>query len=125
MGRSESLQARALSERLGTACAAIAEMIRKAEFVLSEEQLGTLEAEGELLAGWVFAYRVRCAEPTARVALLRGAVGSANPRVREQACDLIGDLRILELRSELFVLTEDAHPFVAEAASYNYAMLDA
>jgi hypothetical protein len=125
MGRSESLQARALGERLGTACAAIAEMIRKAEFVLSEEQLDTLEAKGELLAGWVFAYRVRRADPSTRMALLRGAVGSANPRVREQVCDLIGDLRILELRSELFALTADAHPAVAEAASHNYAMLAA
>lgn len=47
------------------------------------------------------------------------------PRVREQVCDLAGDLGIVELLPELVRLQEDPIPFVASAASYNHAMLSA
>ena len=118
-----SLRARALGERTGTSAAAVAEMIRGSQFVLSEGELEALERRDEILGGWVFSYRFHQATPTAQTAILEEGLSNANPRVREQACDLIGDRQLSHMRGKLTALIADPVPFVAEAARSSDAML--
>jgi hypothetical protein len=116
-----SLRNKALSERIGTVCSAIAEMIQLREFALSETDLRAIESRNdEQLCGWVFAYRAVSATPEERTELLRSGIRSTNPRVREQACDIIGDHNLAELRMELQMLFTDPVHYVAEAARYNH-----
>jgi hypothetical protein len=123
MNSEESVRGRALSERVGTAAAALAEMVRERQFLLSDEELDSLAKRHEVLAGWVFAYRVSLLAGAAQTDLLLNGLRHLNPRVREQACDLVGDKRLLALRDALLPLCSDSVAFVAEAAKYNYDML--
>jgi len=123
MSSTDSTRERALGARVGTAAAAIAEMLREKRFLLSEDELASVASKDDLLAGWVFAYRVSQVNGEAQRSLLLQGLRSSNPRVREQACDLIGDGRMVALRNELRPLFEDRDIGVAEAARYNYEML--
>lgn len=123
MNSEESVRGRAFSERVGTAAAALAEMVSERQFLLSDEELDSLAERDEVLAGWVFAYRVSLLAGAAQTEHLLNGLRHSNPRVREQACDLIGDMRLLALRWALSPLCSDSVAFVAEAARYNHDML--
>lgn len=119
-----TLREKALSDRVGTVCSAIAEMIRCGQFELSVADQATLEGRNDFqISGWVFAYRVYESPPSVQLALLQEGLSSLNPRIREQVCDIVGDNHMTEIRSLLEVLFEDPEPFVAEAARYNHDML--
>lgn len=118
------LRNKALSTRTGTACAALAEMIRLRRFQLSEVDLIQLEGRADqVISGWVFAYRAFRTDRADWEPLLRMGLLDANPRIREQVCDIIGDEHVANLREELKKLFDDPEPFVAEAAKYNYSQM--
>lgn len=123
MNSAVSVRERAFGQRTGTAAAALAEMIREGQFLLSEAELVALEQKDDLLAGWVFAYRASQLTGDALEVLLLKGLRAPNPRIREQSCDLIGDKRIIALREELPGLFNDSVAFVLEAAWYNYEIL--
>ncbi|MEY8688977.1 MAG: hypothetical protein AB9M53_03740 [Leptothrix sp. (in: b-proteobacteria)] len=119
-----TLRERAFSERVGTVCAAISEMVQHRMPLLSEADLSAVESRNdELISGWLFVYRSYWSAPEERKALILSALVSSNPRIREQACDVIGDLKLTELAYALQPLTTDPVPYVAEAARYNHAAL--
>ncbi len=59
------------------------------------------------------------AEPDNSVAILGDALASRNPRMREYACDEIGDRQIGELKDAMGALIADPDPDVASAAASN------
>ncbi len=118
MQMTSELHKKALSARMGTVCSALAELIRLRQFVLSQQDLTLLESRGDpFIDGWVLAYRYYSA-PSEHHEMLRLGLASSNARVREQACDIVGDNAIHEFRPELEALSHDGEAFVAEAASY-------
>lgn len=117
------LRRKALSARTGTVCSAIAELIRLDQFALSQQDLALLESRGDLhIDGWIFAYRYYSA-PSEHIEMLRRGFASSNARVREQACDIVGDNAIRAFESELETLTRDSEIFVAEAARHSLIQL--
>jgi len=64
------------------------------------------------------------AHPEQRVEILREALASGNPRMREYACDEVGDLDIEELKERLADLVNDPHGDVREAAKANLGLWD-
>jgi hypothetical protein len=118
-----TVRQRALGGRIGTAAAALAEMIRERQFLLSSEELALLATKDELIAGWVFAYRASQLAGQAQVEVLLGGLHDRNPHVREQACDVIGDRKIVALQNELATLFNDSVEYVAQSARYNHGML--
>ncbi len=56
--------------------------------------------------------------PDDSVSILRGALQSPNPRMREYACNEIGDRGIVELKDEMRTLLDDPDADVAQTAAY-------
>lgn len=116
-----TLHTKALSTRIGTVCAAISEMIRTQQFILDESDIISLESRNnEVLCGWTFAYRVSRESGLAKIEMIKTGLNSLNPRIREHACDIIGEQSIRELREELSKLFVDSDNYVAQAARYNF-----
>jgi hypothetical protein len=116
----------ALGARTGTVCSSLKGLIETRQFVLLEREIATLEARREPeITGWLFAYKASQLHGNELLSMLRLGASMEEPRVREQVCDLAGDLGIVELLPELGRLQEDPVSFVASAASYNHAMLSA
>jgi hypothetical protein len=119
--KKNNLRERALSERTGTVCSAMVEMIRGKQFLFSEPDISGLAKRGdEIIDGWIFAYRLYGLPPQERNDLLRTNIKSENPRIREQVCDIIGDEFIEELREPLLELIDDPVDYVSNAARYNH-----
>jgi hypothetical protein len=57
--------------------------------------------------------------PEDSVAILRDALRSTNPRMRDYACDEIGDREIEELKEEMRLLINDTDPDVSQTARLN------
>lgn len=120
------LRSAALSARAGTVCCSLKGLIETRQFVLQERDISVLGARKEPeIAGWLFAYKASQLQGDELISVLRFGASMEEPRVREQVCDLAGDLGIVELLPELSRLQADPIPFVASAASYNHAMLSA
>lgn len=119
-----TLLPRALSDRTGTICTAIEAMIHEGDWLLDDEALRTLEARQDPhVDGWLFAYRVMSLPDAARDAKIREGLTHDHPRVREHACDLVGDLQRHALKPLLLTLFGGADDIVREAARYNVDML--
>ena len=113
----ETLRGAVLSKRTGTVCKALRKLIDARQFVLSDEEIASLAARNEpVIHGWLFAYKVTQLPRPDLVVILREGASSTEARVREQVCDLAGDLEIVELLPELAGLREDPISFVAQAA---------
>ena len=126
MKTAAELRSAALSARTGTVCSSLKGLIETRQFVLQEREIAALEARKEPeIEGWLFAYKAIQLHGEELLSVLRLGASMEEPRVREQVCDLAGDLGIVELLPELARLQEDPIPFVASAASYNHAMLSA
>jgi len=117
------LHRKASSARTGTVCSAIAELIQLRQFTLSQQNLTLLESRGDShIDGWVFAYRFY-SDPSGHHEMLRRGFASDNARVREQACDIVGDNALHAFLPALEALTHDVEAFVAEAARYSLIQL--
>jgi hypothetical protein len=77
-----------------------------------------INGEDQRLAALAMVYLSR-AYPEDSLRILREALQSSNPRMREYACDEIGDQDIGALKNEMRNLLGDADPSVAEAAASN------
>jgi hypothetical protein len=88
-------------------------------FPLERAALSVLiNGEDQRLAALSMVYLSRaCPEDSIRI--LREALHSSNPRMREYACDEIGDRDIDDLKNEMRTLLGDADTRVAEAAASN------
>ena len=76
------------------------------------------------VAAWGMTY-LCYAYPSERIKTLKKAMQSSDPRMREFACDVIGDEFIQELKPDLKNLLTDKNSIVTDAANYNYyEMLD-
>ena len=71
------------------------------------------------ITGWGMVY-LAYAYPEKRNVILKSALNKNNPRIREYACDVIGDESIHELKELMFPLITDNDSSVSEAAAYNY-----
>ena len=100
-------------------------LIRERDFMLTESELEEIESQhnNQLISGWIFAYRLYSYNETKMIRVLGDNILNANPRIREQVCDIIGDESITELRSELKKLFKDPYSYVSEAARYNHEEL--
>jgi hypothetical protein len=88
-------------------------------FPLERAKLTTLlDADDQRMAALAMVY-LSHAFPEDSVKILREALGSPNPRMREYACDEIGDRDIEELKSEMRMLLGDKDTRVVEAAASN------
>lgn len=74
----------------------------------------------ERIAALAMCYLSR-AFPSETVTILRVGLRSRNPRMREYACDEIGDRGISELSAELRPLLDDRDEYVAQSAQSNLA----
>jgi hypothetical protein len=74
--------------------------------------------EDERIAALAMCYLSQ-AVPAEAVEILRAALHSDNPRMREYACDQIGDREIAELSAEMCPLVHDVDKDVAQAARSN------
>jgi hypothetical protein len=83
-----------------------------------EEVERLLHQEDQRLAALAMCYLSR-AFPGEAVGILRSALGSDNPRMREYACDEVGEREIVELKGELERLVADPDEYVAQAARIN------
>ena len=94
-------------------------------FPLTKDDIASLDGlTDERLSAWGMTY-LCYAFPEERIALLKHSLRSENPRIREFACDVIGDELIQELKNDMEPLLKDPEPRVAESARYNYFdMLD-
>ena len=88
-------------------------------FPLDRAALSVLiNGEDQRLAALAMVYLSRaCPEDSLRI--LREALQSPNPRMREYACDEIGDRDIDDLKNEVRTLLEDVDASVAAAAASN------
>jgi HEAT repeat protein len=77
-----------------------------------------LDGEDQLMAALIMVYLSHACSEDA-VSILREALKSQNPRMREFACDEIGDRDIGELKSEMRLLLADKDVSVAQAAASN------
>jgi hypothetical protein len=119
-----ALRKKALSHRTGTVCSAIAAMISSSAFLLNDVDLKNLEErDQEIITGWIYAYRYYSPTSKDKIEFLLTGLKSENPRIREQACDIIGDNRISTLKAELYKLLADPIEYVAESAKYNHDTL--
>lgn len=88
-------------------------------FPLERRQVsGLLESENQRMAALAMVY-LSWAYPSEAVRILRAALRSPNPRMREYACDEIGDRDISELSEQMRVLLGDPDEAVAQAAQSN------
>lgn len=95
---------------------------RLAYFPLSVEETARYsEAADERLAACAMVYR-SVANPDLAEEILRSALMSTNPRLRESACDAIGDRQMLSLRDLMLPLLHDGHPDVVASARANLDM---
>jgi len=94
-------------------------------FPLTKEDIASLDnSADERLPALGMTY-LCYAFPKERIAILRSALRNENPRMREYACDVIGDEFIQELKGDMEPLLQDTDTEVAECAKYNYCeMLD-
>ena len=98
--------------------------IRLDYFPLTANQLSDfLNCAGERLAALAMIYQCRAC-PDNKVAILRLALQSSNPRKREYACDEIGDHRITDLAAEMRALLRDTDTDVVQAAKCNLQFFD-
>jgi hypothetical protein len=94
------------------------------EFKIPEAQLSQcVESTNERTAALAMIYLCR-ANPNQRVGILRKALKSTNPRLREYACDEIGDYQISELAGEMQALLDDPHKDVLASAKCNLEFFD-
>ena len=99
-------------------------MVNSSAFLLNDSDLKNLEErDQEIISGWIYAYRYYSSTNIDNVEFLLPGLKSDNPRIREQACDIIGDNRIFTLKPELYKLLADPIDYVAEAAKYNHDTL--
>jgi hypothetical protein len=77
-----------------------------------------MEGDDQRLTALAMVY-LSHAHPEESIQILREALRSRNPRMREYACDEIGDRGIEELKDEMRLLTDDADTDVAQAAARN------
>jgi hypothetical protein len=100
-------------------CIALWGFIDLSFFPLSRVDLQPLlEGADQRMAALAMVY-LSWACPEDSVTILRDALRSTNPRMREYACDEIGDRDIEELKEEVRLLVNDADPDVAETARLN------
>jgi hypothetical protein len=93
--------------------------IHLAYFPLGRDQLvGLLEGTDERMAALAMVYLSR-ALPAEAIAILGAALGSPNPRMREYACDEIGDRDIGELSERMRALLADPDEAVVASARCN------
>ena len=115
---------RAMSPRTGTVCTALDEMIRQRRWLLDEPALRVLETRGSAhIEGWLFAYRTMSLPDAERDERIRQGLAADDARIREQACDLVGDLGLAALEGTLLGLLDDEDDAVREAARCNAGML--
>lgn len=77
-----------------------------------------LDSDDQRMAALAMVYQSwACPEDSVRI--LREALRSRNPRMREYACNEIGDRDIKELKNEMRLLAADIDSAVAQAASDN------
>ena len=87
--------------------------------MLSKAQIaGCKDPGNQRLAALAMVYQCR-ANPENRIEILKKALAHMNPRMREYACDEIGDFGIKELAPHMIPLLNDAHQDVAESAKSN------
>jgi HEAT repeat protein len=99
-------------------------MVRIGYFPLTKEDLESLEQSmNERLAARAMVYRVH-AHPEQKIDLLKAALRDTNPRLREYACDVVGDHFIQELREDISELVNDPHPDVRDSARCNLEMFE-
>jgi hypothetical protein len=90
-----------------------------AYYPISEQQIRSLmEGEDDRMAASAMVYLSR-SRPADAVPILRAALSSPNPRMREYACDEIGDRGIDALSARMVPLLGDQHADVAAAARCN------
>ncbi len=77
-----------------------------------------LDGADQRMAALAMVYLSRAC-PEDSVAILRDALRSTNPRMREYACDQIGDGEIEALKEEMRILVKDTDPDVAQTAQLN------
>ncbi|GEM_PF-2636043 len=77
-----------------------------------------LESGDQRMTALAMVYLSR-AYPSEAISILRAALLSLNPRMREYACDEIGDGGISELSEQMRALLEDPDKDVAQAAQIN------
>ena len=98
--------------------------INSERFELKEQTVEQLLRDAdERMSALAMIYLTR-AHPEQRVEILREALASENPRMREYACDEVGDFDIEELKRILAGLVNDPHSDVREAAKENLGLWD-
>lgn len=98
--------------------------INAERFELKEQTVEQLFHDAdERMSALAMVYLTR-AHPDQRVEMLREALASENPRMREYACDEVGDFDIEELKGRLAELVNDPHSEVREAAKANLGLWD-
>ena len=115
----EALAAAFDSDDTRTKYTALLGHIHAKHFVLSKAQIaGCKDPGNQRLAALAMVYQCR-ANPENRIEILKKALAHTNPRMREYACDEIGDFGIKELAPHMIPLLNDAHQDVAESAKSN------
>lgn len=100
-------------------CIALWGFIYLSFFPLKRDDLqALLDGADQRMAALAMVYLSRAC-PEDSVPILREALQSSNPRMREYACDEIGDRDIEELKGEMRLLVDDVDAKVAQAASGN------
>ena len=118
------LVGRVLSARTGTVCAAIADMVSSRRWLIDKQMRQRLESREDAdIDAWLFTYDVSSLTAALREESILAGLKAANARIREHACDLIGDLGLLSLIEELSTLFVDDDEGVRDAAHYNHDML--
>ena len=93
-------------------------------FPLSEIQISEcLNSSEDRLAALAMIYQCR-ASPKNEVSILRLALQSSNPRIREYACDEIGDRQLSGLATEMGALLKDADKHVVQAVKNNLEIFE-
>ena len=100
-------------------CTALWGFIHASYFPLERAELQSLvDSDDQRMAALAMVY-LSWACPEDSVRILREALRSPKPRMREYACDEIGDRDIEELKEEMKLLVADADSAVAKAAVAN------
>lgn len=124
MSTDQCLVERALSARTGTVCDAIADMVSTHRWLIDAPVRQRLTSRGDAdIDAWLFTYDVMSLSTALREAQILAGLEAANPRIREHACDLIGDLGLCSLIEALPTLFMDDDERVRAAALYNHDML--
>ena len=99
---------------------ALMAMVGHRKYLLSKSALETVKmAKDPRMEAWAMTYCCY-AFPEERTAILKNAVASKNPRMREFACDVIGDEFLYDLKELMESLLTDTNKRVAQSAQYNY-----